>query len=326
VENNKIASLVQILFFAALAISVSGCKIQDKANRVAYVYGISLYNRSFTEGSGNNLTYTDDDAASMADLLQASGYTVYSRISGVTGDTPASFPTRTQIQADIVAVPEGTDRVVFYYSGHGTRNSNSSIVDDYIIPYNISNTIVSSDFISATEMHIWLAACSAKQKILILDSCYSGGFVSTEGELDLVPPIFGAGDEYGKTPSLGVLDPSLISPILTRFMAGKDNPSDALVLSAAGSMEASWEAQGHGIFTGALLDCVTPYAGYSGARADTDKDGVISVIEAFEYAAIAVDLTWNAYTSTVDADNDGQYDDYFPHVSSGSLDSILFSY
>jgi hypothetical protein len=324
VENNKIASLVQIFFLAGMALFISGCKIQDKANRVAYVYGISLYNRTSNEGDGNNLTYTDDDAASMATLLQASGYTVYSRISGVTGDTLSSLPTRAQIQADIATVPEGTDRVVFYYSGHGDRNSNRSAADDYIIPYNISNTIVSSDFISATEMHSWLAACSAKQKILILDSCYSGGFVSTEGELDLVPPIFGAGDEYGQAPSQGVLDPSLISPILTRFMAGKDNPSDALVLSAAGSMEASYEALGHGIFTGALLDCVTPYAGYTGARADKDNDGVISVMEAFEYAAMAVDITWNQnapYDSGLQ-----QYADYFPHVSSGSLDSILFSY
>jgi uncharacterized caspase-like protein len=325
VENNKFASLVQIFLIAGIALFISGCKIQDKANRVAYVYGISLYNRSSTEGSSPNLSFTDNDAASMADLLKASGYTVYTRISGIAGDTPSTYPTRAQIESDIASIPAATERVVFYYSGHGFRNDYGSGIEDYIVPYGAYITgVVPSELIGATEMHRWLSACSVKQKILILDSCYSGGFVSTEGEIDLVPPIFGASDEYGQAPSPGILDPNLVSPILQRYMAGGDKPSDTLVLSAAGSMEASWEAQGHGIFTSALLDSVTPYAGYTGARADTDNDGVISVIEAFEYAAMAVDITWNQgapYDASL-----LQYADYFPHVSSGSLDSILFSY
>lgn len=324
-KNNTCAAAVQIFLVAFIAAAAASCSVQDRARRVAYVYGVSLYDRSVAEGMSHNLRFCDDDANSMAALLESSGYTVHRRLSGTTYDTPSSLPTRAQIQADIASVGSDTDRAVFYYSGHGDRNDDSGTVSDYIVPYNVSNSIVTSDFISSTELHSWLAPCPAAQKILILDSCYSGGFVNTQGDLDLAAPVFGPNDEYGDTPPLSVLDPSLISPLLYRFMAGGSASSDTLVLSAAGSMEYSFEASGHGIFTGALLDSTKPYSGSTGAaRADSDGDGVVSVIEAFSYAAMVIDVTWNAYYSA--NLSDGLYADYFPHVSSGSRDSILFSY
>lgn len=316
----------------ALSLPFFSCQVQDGAQRIAFVYGISIYDPTSAENSGVNLSLCDDDAIGMAELLLSSGYTVYARITGSNGATPDTPPTRAQIVSDIASIPAGTDRAVFYFSGHGWRDSLAD--EDYIIPYGTYDAEAPpngewnrSEFIGATEWRELMAACPAPQKICIFDSCYSGGFVITEGGLDLCPPIYGPGDEYGQVPSPTLLDPSLISPILARFMAGRGDPSEALVLSAAGSMELSWERGGHGIFTGALLETVLPYEGSSGsrARADSDGDGIISAVEAYAYAALKVQYGWNQADGQNYFDA-GQVADFHPHLSSGPLDSILFSY
>jgi uncharacterized caspase-like protein len=305
------------------------CRIEDRASRVAFVYGISIYQPQYPEGDWRsvNLEYCDDDAASMAALLEASGYSVRRRITGLTEPTPLNPPTKESMIADLASIGPETDRAVFYYSGHGFREDSV----DYLVPYGAvspSGGILTGNMVSVDEWNSWLSSCAAGQKICIFDSCYSGGFADRGGGADLSAPIFGPADAYGPTPAYAAGDPRLVSPLLIRFMQGFRESSGALVISAAGSEELSYESGtiGHGIFTGAILDGAVPEAGSGRAKADYDSDGVVSVVEAYRHAARIVDDSWNrAYGSSYDS-NVGQYADYLPHVSGGALDSILFNY
>ncbi|MFP4364956.1 MAG: hypothetical protein ACLFR1_13925, partial [Spirochaetia bacterium] len=50
-------------------------------NKLAYVYGISVYDPSYPEGDGDyNLTYCDDDAIAVAKLLEDNGFSVTLRL------------------------------------------------------------------------------------------------------------------------------------------------------------------------------------------------------------------------------------------------------
>ena len=66
--------------FAALTLS---CSLFDYSgvvtDRYALVYGVSMYVTSDPAGNYPNLSYPDDDAADVAAMLAAEGYTVKSR-------------------------------------------------------------------------------------------------------------------------------------------------------------------------------------------------------------------------------------------------------
>jgi hypothetical protein len=95
-------------------------------------------------------------------------------------------------------------------------------------------------------------------------------------------------------------------------------PWDALVISASGERESSYESpdklgQGplyyHGVFTYFLLQ--------SERNADHNGDGYITVTEAYYYARNRINTEWNlSYGYPVDA--------FSPHVSGGPVDYVLF--
>jgi hypothetical protein len=310
-------TLWPILLLCALSALqlLASCAFQDRAVRRAYVYGISLYNAG-AEGTFPNLRYCDDDAEAIALMLEANGYTVNRRITGTTYSSGPS-PDKAQILADLAAVPADTDRLVVYYSGHGARIGSGETAVDYIVP--VGGVGVSSPYpflaptsISAAEMDAALEGIEAPQILLILDSCYSGGFVSQAGQADIDPPLYGEKDRYGPSPELSISDPEM-GTLLLRFMQAGPGASGRIVLSAAGAMEVSWESLGHGIFTGAILEA--PSAG-----ADINADGIVSAMEIHAFAAAKVSREWN----TANYDDyywaDSQYMDFMPRISAGSLD------
>jgi hypothetical protein len=310
---------------ALIGATLLSCGAADKAVRVAIVYGISIYDVSQPEGYSWNLRYCDDDADSMAAIFERSGYQVLRRITGNTG-AGTELPDKERMRLDIQGLPAAVDRLVIYYSGHGTRRSVAGGgMEDFIVPFGgiDSAGIHPEALVSASELHGWLAACPARQIVLIMDSCYSGGFVSDSGEIDLAPPVYGPLDDYGPVTDYGPFSLELAPPLLMRFMLPLGAPSGALVLSAAGSEEFSWESGGHGIFTSALMEGAG--TGTGRAPADASGDGIVSALEAYAFAAAKVNRDWNLAYATDYSYETGQYVDFFPHISSGSLDLALFS-
>lgn len=322
----------------ALAIAVmllASCSsgIATPANRYAVVVGITDY-----PGSYNDLNYPDDDASEMSSLLSSRGWTVVTKLldSAATSDAVATA-------ISDLASSIGTDRnstVLFYYSGHGDLEDGTA----YIVPYDSIDTngnIIKSSMISASEMSQLLGALECENKLLILDSCYSGGFVgSSSTSSDTSSQNYGYYESgTGEADLLYALSHS--SEFIAKNLAENGDP-DVLCISAAGSEEMSWDDSDHknGAFTYYLLA--------SADSGDSNGDGYVSATEAYSYAKAKIKTGWDAeYQSTTSEAYQeyrnyysrlgyritswedifeiiGYVPDFLPHISGGTGDLVLY--
>lgn len=302
--------------FASLAAALglaSACGMPEAPIRTALVYGVSIYDAAFAEGVSGNLTYTDDDARSVAASLLAEGWAIKLGLADTQVAAESQDATREAIEADIAALSGTEGLVLFYYSGHGTLIGGRS----YILPY--GSTTDYSEMISADELYAMFDAAGLRNVVLILDSCNSGGFVDEGPTADAVPAIFDEIDEdrdiaYSLfVDALGDALSALIS-----YEAG----GGYVALSAAGIGELSWESgtYGHGVFTAGML------AAFGDAAADRDSDGYVSTAELYAYCVAYVMAYWNEgkkddsyYYSS------GQYADFYPRLSGTAREYALWA-
>lgn len=304
------APLALLLAFAS-AMALAGCSadIETPVDRYALVIGVEDYQNV------TSLSWPATDANEMAALLSSKGWTVVDTLLSTNAGLSA-------IRDGIAAISNQVEfnansTVLVYFSGHGSINDNTA----YIIPYDAVFDDVAT-YISPAQISSWLGALPCKNKILILDSCYSGGFVDTGDSIDSIPSIYGPID--GDTESsffstalgnLGIL--------LSNSLSEEGNP-DVLSISAAGSEEFSMEsdAYGNGVFTYYLME-----AAFSG---DSNNDGYVTASEAYGYAMERVKAVWDAqYLKNIDYwtssyKNNGYVPDFLPHISGGTGDLVLY--
>ena len=155
---------------------------------------------------------------------------------------------------------------------------------------------------------------SCRRKVLILDSCNSGGFIGNELEADGVPPSLLEGD---RSPAVNLAD--AISMYANFDGSSADIPPwEAMVISASGEQEYAYESpdqsgQGplysHGVLTYFLLQAEH--------GADRNGDGYVTVTEAYDFVRTRIKNEWNL--------RNGYANDAFsPHVSGGPVDYVLF--
>ncbi|NOY08931.1 MAG: caspase family protein [Spirochaetes bacterium] len=290
----------------------------------AMVYGISKYIDSYNEGVYPNLTYSDDDAVSVSSMLEAKGYTVITRT-----DSAAS---KEQFLADVDTINSEIrpgDLFLFYYSGHGAQSrdlepSSKGVEppdrdsdDEWIFLYGsiaVSGsglTIDESRTFDDDELGKALKTIKTSRKVVIIDSCNSGGFIGNTLEIDRVPQNF--------TGKINILNAGVLKEAVTLYADYSKNnsappdisPSNALVISASGESEVTYESSslGHGLLTYFFLD--TP------KDADLNKDGYVTVLESFAYVQAAINVNWNTYYLNTDYA-------LSPHISGGAVDFVLF--
>jgi hypothetical protein len=275
---------------------LAGCLLEVPYSKFAIAYGISDY-----EGASNDLQFAAADALDMADMLDGQGYDArWLRVD--------SAATKAQLLVDIAAVKAAgakeQDLFLFFFSGHGgqagtgTEGAASDSWTEWIFlhgsiePLNLAATFNDDELISA------LAEIPCRRKVVILDSCNSGGFLGNALEAD-------------GTPSLG----DAISLYANFDGSSADIPPwEALVISASGEQESSYESPDklgrgplyyHGVFTYFLLQ-----AEHS---ADRNGDGYITVTEAYFYVRNQIKTEWSL-----------ENDAFSPHVSGGPVDYVLF--
>ncbi|MEN6491642.1 MAG: caspase family protein, partial [Rectinema sp.] len=210
---------------AIFALAFSGCEFFPTnastlgGNKYAVVVGINDYI------NGSDLNYCVADAESMKKMLEDAGWTV-NPITAESGEAIKKNATKSAIETALKSVPAETTTFLFYYSGHGSIDYSD---DAYIVPSDYDGSV--SSLISATEFSGWLDSVTATNKSVILDSCYSGGFVDAGDSVDAVP-----GDS-------AFMQTSTAADMFFRFgellaqnaAASSTNPSTApLVISAAG--------------------------------------------------------------------------------------------
>ena len=241
----------------------AACLLEAPYAKYAIVYGISDY-----EGAIHDLQYAAADATEMAAMLTGQGYSVQERIDAAA--------TKTQLLEDIAAAASAAkeeDLFLFYFSGHGGQpdtGPESAAGDKWneCIYLNGPEAMTDDELVSA------LALIPCRHKVVILDSCASGGFIGNELEADNIPPSLLEGGR-----SLLATLGSAISLYANFDGSSADIPPwKALVLSASGERESSYEKDypfNHGVFTYFLLQAER--------RADRNRDGSITATEAYDY-------------------------------------------
>ena len=319
----------------AITMFAVSCSLFDYSdvitNRYALVYGVSIYATSLPAGTYPNLLYPADDAEDVAAMLAAEGYTVKSRWVDASGDLwvdgvwldsvdlPANAgqaPTEATLLSDLASLSSligSTDEFVFYFSGHGMQDAEGT--HEFFVPfegivkigvdyYGDEATSVRDD-----EMGTYLTeSIHTPRRVVILDTCNSGGFIGNTLEVDTTPPTTSTA---GK-PSFSLSTIAKAIAAYARFTTSSStgiSAYQAQVLSAAGSGEYSYEVTGldHGVMTYYLLK--------TAEYGDLNGDGSVTVLEAFSLVKTCVEENWNA---------EYPLDAFTPHISGGAVDFVLF--
>ncbi|OHD26936.1 MAG: hypothetical protein A2Y38_21025 [Spirochaetes bacterium GWB1_59_5] len=301
---------------ALVIIALAACAMPAEPERKALVYGISRYDVSVPATFDPNLTWTDEDAISMSKLLSDSGWMVTEGIADSDLDAENLDASRNKMLTDIESLKGFKGTVLFYYSGHGFSVNGDSMIIPYGTAYN------SSQWIKASELYTLFESAELSNVIIILDSCYSGGFVFEGATVDAIPPIFGTYDPVGEVSYTWFAD--ALGDSVQSYVNYEQN-SKYVVISAAGAGELSWESSssaygsGHGIFTYFLLQSEAD------RDADFDGDGLVTTGEAFAYCVAKIDATWNTDNATLYDPLSGTYADYLPHLSGTAREYALWA-
>jgi hypothetical protein len=310
--------------FAAMALVVgfllTCADLTPPGKRYALVYGVTTYTTNPLFAGSPNLTYPDMDATSVSEMLVNSGYeSVRRRIRNPSID---EAPTKADLETDIAnlaALIGPNDTFIFYFSGHG-----GALGDDYYFaPYlGIDGTTYQTNWglcVNQDELAAYLAAIPTARKIVILDTCFSGGFVENPLEVDIAPPAY-IRQPYSITPDIIAQAIQNYEDFSSDTVAGISPYGNAIVIAASGSAEASYEEPsiGHGVATYFLLQA--PQSG------DLNGDGVVSAMEAFALIKAGLDTEWNPYVNQPGAnvDSPDSHYSYLPHISGGPLDYVIF--
>jgi uncharacterized caspase-like protein len=271
---------IRVLFFAAACFFASCTPEVNLPQQYAFVYG-SDYNGSAVSPV---LTFPDDDARALAGILRRKGYEVQEQLN--------SFATKSNFVnaiASLSATAEEDSMFLFYFSGHGHSAGGSQ----YIVFHD-------NFFMSDNELMRLISLIPSRQKVVIIDACYSGGFIGDSPGVDTgnSPPISSAGEAFSK--------------YFANTASGDIAYTEAIVITAAGERELSYEMSGynHGIFTYFLLQ--TP------RKADVNKDGYVTASEAYYFAKNAVVNNWNPGATQLGGAP------FYPHISGGAMDFVLF--
>jgi hypothetical protein len=144
--------------------------VEGGARVFAIMVGVSDYG-----DQRSNLAYTDDDALKLAETLRREGVL-----------NPASV-TLTNAEATVAGVEAAFQRVarqarpedmfLFFFSGHGSQTADGVVPVSATEPDGRSESIVLRDGqISDTEMARLFGTLRTRLSLLVLDSCFSGGF------------------------------------------------------------------------------------------------------------------------------------------------------
>ena len=326
----------------ALVILLGACNLfpSQQGGKFAFLYGITdfsgYYYSAYPEEGVGDLTYTKNDAVELASLLSERGWQANLRLDD--GSETEGFPaSRTQLLADLAwaaANCTSADSVLFYFSSHGgqgpalldggePKSADSfeewiflwtESADLYYYPSGWIDGAVSDD-----ELGKWLKDIPTKKKMVVIDTCNSGGFIGTHSVYEGLAFWEIGHSNYGfNYPD--PFDPDLWEKTVRLYlsfpsMEDRDVPaSDAIVLSAAGELEESMESDsiGHGIFTYFLLSAGRVAAGEAYMQGDANRDGYVTVLEAYDFT--------NAYLLKA-YDNSPSY---LPRISGSPVDIVLF--
>lgn len=295
----------------------AGCSMPDAPSGTALVFGVATYTEFWNGNPDNspNLSLTDDDARAMAAMLVRKGWTVAKTGIANSADYSANSQatSRQAIESAIQSLKGTKGPVLFYYSGHGAGGYGNSVLLPHgsVVPNaGYTGYVFDQDaLIDREELMAMFDGAGLKNVIIILDCCYSGGFVGAGATADAVPPVYSTKNKSGFIKYSWFVDST--RDTIRAYLAYSADSSH-VVLSAAGSGELSWETTtlGHGVFTAAILEAATSRA------ADSDGDGFITTSELYAYCARFIEAKWNSPGNAEAV--------FYPHLSGTAREYALW--
>ncbi len=225
----------------------------------AVVIGIDNYPRIA------KLKYAVNDARAFYDLLVRNNRIPAENIFLVTDDRATLTNLRSTLGTKLKQNAGRDDMVIIYFAGHGATERDAMSPDGdglekYILPYDADPEDLYATALPMREISHILNRIQSERLVFIADACYSGA-------------------SGGRTISIGGNRANISDGYLERITRGKGR----VIITASGANEVSVENDTlqHGVFTYYLVE------GLRG-RADFDRDGLITVDEAYRYVSDAV--------------------------------------
>jgi len=309
-KRSRKAAYTGTLIFATVVLGLTSCAQNVKITAPRYALAIGAQNYLYA----NSLSYTIADANSMSSLLTQKGWGSVSTLV----DPDSTRQGIVDAISSLAAKVESDSTVLIYFSGHGglLEDGTTAVICPIDANFLTNSSIIDpSTVISAAQLQSMLAELPTKNVIVILDSCYSGGFVPTGGAIDSSP------SNYADMPSYSAFSTALdnFGNLLSANASASGNKTP-VVLSAAGSDESSYDgsaSQGHGVFTYFLLQAAT--------NGDANGDGVVTTTEAYEYT-ISNLMAWdNEIPQMYQYIPQDEWPlPFLPHLSGGVRDLVLF--
>jgi hypothetical protein len=214
-------------------------------NAYAIVIGIEQYRQKLPKAD-----YATHDAKIISEYLtKTMGYPEENVIT-LLGDRALKSDMEKYFDRWLSNNVEENGRVFIYYSGHGAPNTNNG--DAYLVPYDGDPTFIAETGYSLARLYESLGKLKAKEILVVLDSCFSGGggrSVLAKGAKPLVMTIN--------------------KPTIQKNIS-------VMTASSGDQISSAYEEKGHGLFTYYLL---------KGIKNENviEPDGAIKIDDLFGY-------------------------------------------
>lgn len=254
--------LVTLVQFAGLShgkdvlLSNEAIKTNSGPNYYVVSVGVNNYADSFWPA----LKWPVNDATKVIDHF--GGETKFRVEKKLLVNESATLDQVTAVLNDVSAQARSADTVILYVSGHGTlAQTAGGELEQFVVLHDTRKDRLLTTGLSHASLLGWLDKVPARRKLIIFATCHSG-----EGKSRLPPKVA-----------------QLIKSSKGDLLPLSEVSEGILVLAAAAKGEAAREndtLQGD-IYTHYLLEALSIY--------DRNKDGMVSALEAHDYAR---DRTW----------------------------------
>ena len=225
-----------------------------RKNVWAVVIGIDRYQNT------RHLRYAVNDARAFYDHLIRNNHIPEENVTLLLNEEARLTRLRSILGTRLKNKAGKEDMVIIFFAGHGACEKDVTSPDrdgleKYILPYDADPKDLYASALPMSEISRIFNRIQSERLIFIADACYSGA-------------------SGGRTINLAGIRATISEAFLDRIASGKGR----IILTASGANEVSSEDDKlkHGVFTYFLLE------GLRG-KADTDKDGIITVDEAYRY-------------------------------------------
>jgi len=261
------SNLVRITFTDDGAASWIGVERPDDTAEVrlfVLAVGVSRYAQAEAD-----LKFAADDARHLATTLaQRVGAKAVTRV-----DAEATWAEVERAAHTLFADAREGDAAIVFIAGHGVNDGGTY----YFAPHEMDFAAPRKRGVSFEALDGLFATTRARQRLLLMDTCFSGPIDAQAATTPVLPPGVIAVDAprgaFARRAERADKADTVVFDTMRAIFADVSLGSGAQVIAAASGRQFAFEREGFGVFTGALLDAL------AAPETDADRDGELHIGE-----------------------------------------------